>query len=120
MVKDPQTGEYTFKKGSLAMLKGILKDGQGNLVDFEEINGQLLPKVVDGDKDSQGNYILIRQVLMKNKDGSPVVSVPLNVDLTDKTNPNYDPTAVEYVNKKIKLIIRTIQSLIVEQFTING
>ncbi|EIN14864.1 Hypothetical protein, predicted transmembrane protein [Mycoplasmopsis agalactiae 14628] len=123
MVKNDK-GEYEFKEASLSMLKGIIKDGQGNLIEFEEVtkNGskQIEPKVVEGLKDAEGNYILITKVLMHNADGSPVISVPLNVDLTDTKSPYYDKNAVKFVNDKINTIVKTIKSLIVDRFNING
>ncbi|WP_233742128.1 hypothetical protein [Mycoplasmopsis agalactiae] len=44
-----------------------------------------------------GNYKLITKVLMHNADGSPVISVPLNVDLTDTKSAYYDKNAVKFV-----------------------
>ncbi|WP_029513280.1 PDxFFG protein [Mycoplasmopsis primatum] len=124
MVKDANTGEYVFMPASLSMLKGVIKDGKGNYVEFAEVerNGhiELVPKVVEGIQDAKGNYTLITKVLMFNKDGSPVINVPLNFDLSDKNNQNYDPYAVEFINKKIKSIENTIKSLIVDKFNING
>lgn len=123
MVKNDK-GEYEFKEASLSMLKGIIKDGKGNLIEFEEVtkNGskQIEPKVVEGIKDAEGNYKLITKVLMHNADGSPVISVPLNVDLTDTKSAYYDKNAVKFVNDKINTIVKTIKSLIVDRFNING
>lgn len=124
MVKDPLTGEYKFVKASLEVLKGILKDGVGNVVEFEEIdvNGkiELVPLVVKGEKNWKGQYIQIDEVLIKNKDGSPVVNVPLGVKLNDPTLEDFDPYAMEYVNNKINVIQQTIQSLIVTRYGMNG
>lgn len=123
MVKNDK-GEYEFKEASLSMLKGIIKDGQGKLIEFEEVikNGLKViePKVVEGVKDAEGNYVIIHKVLMHNADGSPVLSVPLNVDLTDTKSPYYDKNAVKFVNDKINTIVKTIKSLIVDRFNING
>ncbi len=123
MVKNDK-GEYEFKEASLSMLKGIIKDGQGKLIEFEEVikNGLKViePKVVEGVKDAEGNYVIIYKVLMHNADGSPVLSVPLNVDLTDTKSPYYDKNAVKFVNDKINTIVKTIKSLIVDRFNING
>ncbi|VEU75646.1 Uncharacterised protein [Mycoplasmopsis maculosa] len=122
MVKE--NGKYVYKDASIRMLDGVLKDGAGNKVVFEEQvqdnEVRFLPKVVDGERNSEGQYILIREVLMKNKNGSPVINVPLNVRLDDQNNPNYDANAVQYVNSTIDRITRAIQSLIVERYTING
>ncbi|WP_282460676.1 PDxFFG protein [Mycoplasmopsis bovis] len=123
MVKNDK-GEYEFKEASLSMLKGIIKDGQGKLIEFEEVikNGSKViePKVVEGVKDAEGNYVIINKVLMHNADGSPVLSVPLNVNLTDTKSPYYDKNAVKFVNDKINTIVKTIKSLIVDRFNING
>ncbi|WP_430002235.1 PDxFFG protein [Mycoplasmopsis bovis] len=123
MVKN-DNGEYEFKEASLSMLKGIIKDGQGKLIEFEEVNKNgskvIEPKVVEGVKDAEGNYVIIHKVLMHNADGSPVLSVPLNVDLTDTKSPYYDKNAVKFVNDKINTIVKTIKSLIVDRFNING
>ncbi|UUD35035.1 hypothetical protein NPA07_04485 [Mycoplasmopsis caviae] len=120
MVWDSTKKRYVFKPGSLEILKGILKDGKGNKVEFEEVNGELIPKVVEGEKDANGNYIKINKVLMFNADGTPVINVPLNLDFNDKTSPYYDANALKYVNSKIKSIIETVKSLIVEKFSIRG
>ncbi len=123
MVKNDK-GEYEFKEASLSMLKGIIKDGQGKLIEFEEVNKNgskvIEPKVVEGVKDAEGNYVIIHKVLMHNADGSPVLSVPLNVNLTDTKSPYYDKNAVKFVNDKINTIVKTIKSLIVDRFNING
>lgn len=126
MIKDGNN-QYVFKKASIEMLKGVLKDGSGAQVEFEEIKNPdgtiitLVPKVVEGIKDDEtGKYVQINKVLMKNKDGSPVVSVPLGVRLDDKNDPNYGPNALNYVNEQINMITKTIQSLIVTRFQING
>ncbi len=37
MVKNDK-GEYEFKEASLSMLKGIIKDGQGKLIEFGRSN----------------------------------------------------------------------------------
>lgn len=120
MVWDKTEQRYVFKPGSLEILKGILKDGKGNIVEFEEVNGELLPKVVEGVRDAKGNYVIINKVLMFNEDGTPVINVPLHVDFNDKSSPYYDANAIKYVNSKIKAIIETIKSLIVEKYSING
>ncbi|WP_429995230.1 hypothetical protein, partial [Mycoplasmopsis bovis] len=70
------------------------------------------PKVVEGVKDAEGNYVIIHKVLMHNADGSPVLSVPLNVDLTDTKSPYYDKNAVKFVNDKINTINLPWPSLI--------
>lgn len=36
MVKNDK-GEYEFKEVSFLMFKGIIKDGKGNLIEFEEV-----------------------------------------------------------------------------------
>uniref|UniRef100_UPI003D2836DE hypothetical protein n=1 Tax=Mycoplasmopsis bovis TaxID=28903 RepID=UPI003D2836DE len=46
--------------------------------------------------------------------------VPLNVDLTDTKSPYYDKNAVKFVNDKINTIVKTIKSLNVDRFNING
>ncbi|UZK64379.1 PDxFFG protein [Mycoplasma mycoides subsp. capri] len=124
MYKDKNTGELKFQPASLKMLDGILKDGKGELIKFNVVkNGEVEtvePIVVEGTKDQEGNYTKITKVLVHNKDGSPIVNVPLNVDLTDKNSSYYDPKAVEFANEKIKTVEKTIKSLIVDKFSING
>lgn len=71
-------------KTALIMLKNVIKDGQGNFIEFEENAENITPKIVEGVKDNSGKYIKITKVLVYNKDGSPIINVPLNVDFTNK------------------------------------
>ncbi|MBU4691249.1 PDxFFG protein [Mycoplasma zalophi] len=128
MTKDAN-GKWTFKKASLDMLQGILKDGQGNLINFEEVNGQIVPKIVEGIKNSANEYIQIDKILVFNADGSPIINVPLGINLenNDRTNNPYyeinennENITKKYVNEKIQEAQNTIQSLIVKDFMING
>ncbi|QJR43881.1 PDxFFG protein [Mycoplasma miroungirhinis] len=129
MIKD-KDGKLKFTKASLDMLSGILKDGQGNFIQFEDRSGELVPKIVEGSWDSDSKeYNNISKILVFNKDGSPVINVPLNVDFNNHNedeNP-YDQTGErnanitkKYINDKIKEIEDTIKSLIVKEFSING
>lgn len=117
---DPILKKYKFSKASLKMLEGILKDGKGNKIQFEEIDGEVLPKIVEGEKNAQGDFIKITKVLIYNNDQTPVINVPLNVDLSDSTREDYDPRDIEFIKEKLKTITNTIKSLIIEKFTING
>ncbi|MBZ4212805.1 PDxFFG protein [Mycoplasma sp. U97] len=119
-----EKGEYKFLPASLSMLKGLIKDGLGNEIQFveEKSNGitELVPLVVEGEKNTKGEYVIIHKVLMFEKNGSPIINVPLGVDLSDKNNPNYDPHAVKFVNEKINTVTNAIKSLVVDRFNING
>ncbi|AIA29306.1 membrane protein [Mycoplasmopsis californica] len=128
MVKG-EDGKYSFKAASLDMLKGVLKDGQGNLIDFETVNGNVVPKIVEGERDSKGNFIKITKVLVYNEDGTPIVNVPIGIDLSEKDtkiNPFYQEDdkenniTVKWVNDKINEAINTISALIVKNYSING
>ncbi|WP_036456808.1 PDxFFG protein [Mycoplasmopsis lipofaciens] len=140
LVWDETKQSYVFTPGSLAILKGILKDGSGKEIEFENINGEVEPIIVKGRKNADGKYVEITEVAMKTKhlkldangnavkdaNGNdiyelvPVIKVPLNVDLEDTNSPYYDAGALEYVNKQIETIRSSIKSLIVEKFSING
>ncbi|EGV00484.1 hypothetical protein MCSF7_02998 [Mycoplasmopsis columbina SF7] len=115
-----EDGSYLFTPGSLNILKGILKDGQGNDIQFEEVNGNVVPKIVDGERNEEGKYILIREVLVKNADGTGIVNIPLNVKFGDPNDPLYDANSVTYVNDEIDKVAKTINSLIVQRYDING
>ncbi|WFQ91343.1 PDxFFG protein [Mycoplasma feriruminatoris] len=122
MYKD-KSGELKFRPASLKMLDGILKDGTGKPIQFHITNNgkdneTVEPMVVKGEQDSEGKYTKITEVLVHNKDGSPIVNVPLNVDLT-KEGTDAAKT-IEFVNEKIKVVEKTIKSLIVDKYTING
>ncbi|QVK05135.1 PDxFFG protein [Mycoplasma mycoides] len=123
MYKD-KNGELKFQAASLKMLDGILKDGKGNLINFDVIkNGNeefVEPKIVEGEQDAEGNYYKINKVLVFNKDGSPIVNVPLGIDLKDQKSEYYDPKGIEFVNEKIKVVKNTIKSLVVSKYSING
>ncbi|WP_051617793.1 hypothetical protein [Mycoplasmopsis iners] len=120
LVKE-EDGSYTFKPGSLEILKGQIKDGQGNEIAFEtDSKGNLQPKIVEGEKDSNGNYVLITKVLVKNADGTWIINVPLNQRFGSPNDPYYDADAVKYVNDQINKVTKTIKQLIVEKFSING
>ncbi|QBF34843.1 PDxFFG protein [Mycoplasmopsis phocirhinis] len=126
-------GSWSFKKASLDMLKGIAKDGLGNDIQFEVYKGEIVPKIVEGVRnDATGDYTTINKVLVFNTDGTPIVNVPLGVDLSSSDlniNPYYQlrrranrsyNAALEFVNKKIKDASDTIKALIVKEFSING
>ncbi|TQC51375.1 PDxFFG protein [Mycoplasmopsis mucosicanis] len=124
MIKD-KDGKWRFKPATLAMLKGVLKDGKGNDIEFEELNGHIVPKIVEGQKDADGKYIKITKVLVYNANGTPIVNVPLNIDFTSKNNPYLEldgnkNVTVDFIDAKIKEAIRTIVSLIVDEYSING
>ncbi|MBN4083349.1 PDxFFG protein [Mycoplasma sp. CSL10137] len=130
MVQDAD-GVWRFKKASLDMLKGKAKDGMGNLIDFYEYNGEILPKIVEGERNDKGEFIKIDKVLIFNKDKTPIINVPLGIDFTSAennpfyqigkqgTNTNVNIT-LQYVNKQIKDAEDTIKSLIVDNYSING
>ncbi|WFQ94698.1 PDxFFG protein [Mycoplasma feriruminatoris] len=122
MYKDERTGELKFQPASLKMLQGILKDGMGKPIGFKinksGNNETVEPMIVDGEKDHEGNYTKITKVLVHNKDGSPIVNVPLSVDL--KSDGADADRTIEFVNEKIKVVEKTIKSLIVDKYTING
>ncbi|WFQ93880.1 PDxFFG protein [Mycoplasma feriruminatoris] len=118
-----ENGELKFRPASLKMLDGILKDGTGKPIQFQitnkgKDNETVEPIIVEGEKNQEGNYTKIKKVLVHNKDGSPIVNVPLDVDLT-KEGTNAART-IEFVNEKIKVVEKTIKSLIVDKYTING
>ncbi|XWT74927.1 PDxFFG protein [Mycoplasma leachii] len=119
MYKDDK-GVLRFQPASLKMLDGILKDGKGNPIRFNISNNgkSVEPIVVKGQKDSEGKYTKITEVLVYNKDGSPIVNVPLNVDL--KTDGSDPAKTIEFVNEKIKVVEKTIKSLVVDKYSING
>lgn len=125
MVKDEQ-GNWSFKKASLLMLKNVIKDGQGNFIQFEENGENITPKIVEGVKDESGKYTKITKVLVYNKDGSPIINVPLNVDFTDKDSGFYQIDSegnnvnVEFINERIRQAANTISALIVKDYSING
>ncbi|WFQ92170.1 hypothetical protein MFERI14815_00787 [Mycoplasma feriruminatoris] len=115
MYKDEKTGKLKFQPASLKMLKGIIKDGLGKPIDFTESGD---PKIVEGEKDKEGKYTKITKVLIHNKDGSPIVNVPLNEELNkDDTDP---ARTIDFVNESIKVVEKTIKSLVVDKYTING
>ncbi|WFQ95524.1 PDxFFG protein [Mycoplasma feriruminatoris] len=122
MYKDGN-GELKFRPASLKMLKGILKDGIGKPIDFKitndgKENETVEPMIVKGVQNPEGKYTKITEVLIHNKDGSPIVNVPLNVDLEKEDG---DPAkTIDFVNEKIKVVEKTIKSLIVDKYTING
>ncbi|MBU4689985.1 PDxFFG protein [Mycoplasma zalophidermidis] len=125
MVKDAD-GKWRFKKASLDMLKGVIKDGKGNFIEFEDVNGVALPKIVEGERNAEGKFKKITKVLVYNVDGTPIVNVPLNIDFEDPRSSYYQVDAegnnvtIKFVNDKIQEAIDTIRSLIVEEFVING
>ncbi|EFF41511.1 PDxFFG protein, partial [Mycoplasmopsis alligatoris] len=83
LIFDKTENKYKFLPGSLKMLEGILKDGQGNNIIFEEVNGQILPKVADFEYKKEGNNesLVIKKVHIFNKDNTPIISAPLNINL---------------------------------------
>lgn len=114
-------GSYSFMPGSLEILKGQIKDGQGNLIEFEtNASGKVVPKVVEGKKDANGRYISISKVLIKNSDGTGVINLPLDVEFGNPNSPLYDVNAKTYVNNEIQKVVDTISGLIVEKFHLNG
>ncbi|QSF13725.1 PDxFFG protein [Mycoplasma sp. Mirounga ES2805-ORL] len=131
MIYNESTKEYEFKPASIEMLKGILKDGLGKPVEFETINGQLLPKIVEWEKDSSGNRInKIKKICLYNKNGTPYINVPIGIDFDDPNSGYYDVTTdangkkvnntVKFIEDKIRNAVNVIKSLIVEQFVITG
>ncbi|WFQ96343.1 PDxFFG protein [Mycoplasma feriruminatoris] len=121
MYKD-EKGVLRFQPASLKMLDGILKDGKGNPIKFSVTNNNksVEPVVVEGEKDVEGNYTKITKVLVYNKDGSPIINVPLGVNFKDENSGYNDPKAIEFINQKIKVVENTIKSLIVDKYSING
>ncbi|QVK02728.1 PDxFFG protein [Mycoplasma mycoides] len=121
MYKD-EKGELKFRPASLKMLDGILKDGKGNPIQFKTTkngkNETVEPIIVKGEQDAEGKYTKITEVLVYDKDGSPIVNVPLNVDL--KTDGSDPAKTIEFVNEKIKVVEKTIKSLVVDKYSING
>nr|VZR75800.1 hypothetical protein MF5294_00833 [Mycoplasma feriruminatoris] len=115
MYKDEKTGKLKFQPASLKMLKGIIKDGLGKPIDFTESGD---PKIVEGEKDKEGKYTKVTKVLIHNKDGSPIVNVPLNEEL-NKDDTDHART-IDFVNESIKVVEKTIKSLVVDKYTING
>ncbi|QKT05478.1 PDxFFG protein [Mycoplasma sp. OR1901] len=130
MVQDAD-GVWKFKKASLDMLQGKAKDGMGNLIEFYEYNGEILPKIVEGERNEKGEFIKIDKVLVFNKDQTPIIKVPLGIDFTvEENNPFYQMGKVgtntnvnvtlQYINKQIKDAEETIKSLVVDNYSING
>ncbi|WP_051630094.1 PDxFFG protein [Mycoplasma simbae] len=128
MVKD-ENGKYVFKKAALDMLQGVLKDGQGKFINFEQRDGHIVPIIVEGERDARGRFTRIDKVLVHNADGSPIINVPTGIDLSSndlEVNPYYQEDdkhnniTIDYVNEKIQQAISTIRALIVEDYIING
>ncbi|WFQ93011.1 PDxFFG protein [Mycoplasma feriruminatoris] len=121
MYKDDK-GVLRFQPASLKMLDGILRDGKGNPIKFDVVGNtkSAEPVVVKGEKDQEGNYYKIDEVLVYNKDGSPIINVPLGVNFKDEKTGYNDPKTIEFINQKIKVVESTIKSLIVDKYSING
>ncbi|AOQ21876.1 PDxFFG protein [Mycoplasma capricolum] len=121
MYKDKK-GVLRFQPASLKMLDGILKDGKGNPIKFDISNNgkSVEPIVVKGQKDSEGKYYKIDEVLVHNKDGSPIINVPIGVNLRDENSGYNDKKTIDFINEKIKVVESTIKSLVVDKYSING
>lgn len=125
LVFNKTKGIYEFTKASLKILDGILKDGMGNKIKFEEDgSGKISAKIADIeyvkqdlDKGIEGKFI-VKEIYVYDKNGQPVISTLLNSDLYK--NKEYGPEAVQYVLNKIEEIQKNIESLVVKEFIING
>ncbi|QJG66776.1 PDxFFG protein [Mycoplasma phocoenae] len=102
---------YKYTKGSIELLKGVLKDGMGNEIQFDENNQ---PIIVKGIKNDKQQFIQINEVLIKTKNGNPV----LNVELGKNYAP--DQHAVKYINDKLKTINKYIYELIQTTYRTTG
>ncbi len=127
MVWDATKKRYVFKKGSLEILKGILKDGAGKPIDIElNSDGSLnIQKAIadfeyvpeDKSKGIRGKFIL-KKVFINDNKNNPIINAPLNEDLYYKDG--YGEKAVEYILNQIKEVQGNIETLIVKKFLING
>ncbi|ADE19661.1 hypothetical protein [Mycoplasma crocodyli] len=124
LIFDKTENKYKFLPGSLSMLEGVLKDGMGNPIKFDTVNGEILPVIADYEyKDSRNDKVLIiKKVHVYNEDGTPIISAPLNVNLFSKEleKEGYGPKSAEYIKARLDEVVENIKSLVVKKFTVNG
>lgn len=129
LIWDEVTKKYRFLDGSIEMLDGVLTDGKNNKIKFSKVTDpktgieEVLPLIIEGEKNEEGKYIKITKVLLFNNDGSPVLNIPDNLfgkDFGTKESPYYDANVYKYVNDKVDSIVEVIKSIVVEKYTING
>ncbi|KDE41709.1 hypothetical protein NPL7_02330 [Metamycoplasma hyosynoviae] len=122
LVYDKVAKKYKFTEASLKMLSGILKDGKGNPIEFDEVTQKFKIAEYEYQKEDKatgviGKFIL-KKVFINDANGQPIISAPLNKDLY--YDANYGENAIQYILNKIKEVEDNIESLVVKKFLING
>ncbi|MDC4182402.1 PDxFFG protein [Mycoplasma bradburyae] len=108
-----QTPEYKWVEVTAKSIISQLTDGAGNpLLNksvFVSEQDRLSFKIYET---KEGSKNIITKINMFNKDGTPVIQVPLNVELSDDE--------LAYVNKQVKIITDSITATINKRLSDNG
>ncbi|UUM19615.1 MULTISPECIES: PDxFFG protein [unclassified Mycoplasma] len=92
-----------FRTVSLTEMLSQFKDGLGNSLEFTGTNPNDIKIKFFDQKTDQNGKTIITKFKVFNKDGSPVIKVPLNKPLNDQD--------LEYLNTKTEAITKNILSL---------